>query len=101
VFDSGTESYRSDIRVGEKYRDDQTGLEGIVVALCFFQHSCERATLEFINPKDGKLEELTFDAPRLTRLSTGKKSVVTKTGGPDRVGMGRQGMPGSRLSQGA
>ncbi len=74
--------YETDIVLGEKYRDEQTGMEGIATIISFFQHACERVTLEWVDGKDVK--EMTFDAPRLTRVSTGEKAETTKTGGPMR-----------------
>lgn len=74
--------YGSDVKLGEKYRDEQTGIEGISIAVTFFQHACERVTLELV--VDGKIEEYTFDAPRLTHVDSGKQAEVDKTGGPDR-----------------
>lgn len=40
------ESYESDIRMGELYRDAQTGFEGIVTSVTFYQHACERVAVE-------------------------------------------------------
>jgi hypothetical protein len=72
--------YLSDIILGERYKDNQTGIEGIATVTAFFQHGCERVTLEFM--RDQKIEEVSFDAPRLTHVETGKTASVTKTGGP-------------------
>lgn len=78
-------SYGSDIKLGEKYVDRQTGIEGVATAMHFYQHGCERATLEFVK-SDGELQEITFDAPRLTSLVTGVTARTTRTGGPARAG---------------
>jgi hypothetical protein len=74
--------YESDIVLGERYRDEQTGIEGVATIISFFQHACERVSLELV--VDGKIEEFTFDSPRLTRVSTGERATAEKTGGPDR-----------------
>lgn len=77
------QQYESDVKLGERYRDDQTGIEGVAITIGFFQFACERITLELVLD-DGKLEEYTFDAPRLTHIESGKKAEVEETGGPDR-----------------
>lgn len=77
------QNYESDIVLGDKYRDDQLGIEGVATSVHFYQFACERVNLELVTP-DGKIEEYTFDAPRLTHLPTGQKAETEKTGGPDR-----------------
>jgi hypothetical protein len=83
-------TFETDIRLGEKYRDDQTGLEGIATSIHFYQHACERVTLEYVHEQQGLLE-LTFDSPRLTSMATGITAVTAKTGGPARAGERRTG----------
>lgn len=61
--------YESDIVLGERYIDPQTGIRGTATSLCFFQHACERAVLEFVNA-DGVLQENAFDSPRLVSETT-------------------------------
>lgn len=63
MFDIGTEKYRSDIKLGEKYRDVQTGLTGTATSVHFYQHACERVSIEGLKA-DGELVEYAFDAPR-------------------------------------
>lgn len=75
-------SYPSDIELGKRYRDEQTGIEGTATAITFHQYACERVLIEFIHPQKG-LEELAFDAPRLTSVETGERATTEKTGGPD------------------
>lgn len=77
-------TYKSDIILGERYRDPQTGIEGVATSAHFYQYACERIVLEFVKP-DGELQENTFDAPRLESVKTGKRAEVTKTGGPGSV----------------
>jgi hypothetical protein len=74
--------YASDIVLGERYLDEQTGIEGTAIALSFFQFGCERVSLELV--VEGKIEEYGFDAPRLTRVNTGEKAETSATGGPAR-----------------
>jgi len=85
-------AFQTDIKLGDRYSDDQTGIEGVATSIHFYQHACERVTLEFLK-NDGELQEVTFDAPRLRSLSTGILAKVTKTGGPARAGETRQ-VPG-------
>lgn len=88
-------TYDSHIELGERYRDEQTGLEGIATAIYFFQHACERVQLELINKHDGNIMEPVFDAPRLSSVKTGEMPPVpTKPGGPARSGEGKR--PGPR-----
>ena len=74
--------YESDVVLGERYRDEQTGIEGIAVSVTFFQYACERIAIETVI--DRKIEEYVFDSPRLTHLESGKQATAEKTGGPDR-----------------
>ncbi len=78
------QKYETDIQLGERYRDEQTGMEGIATAIFFFQHACERVQLERINSHNQQLEETVFDAPRLTHVGTGLRAVVARPGGPAR-----------------
>jgi hypothetical protein len=86
-------NYKSDVQLGERYRDEQTGIEGIATAIYFFQHACERIQIEYVNEKDGELKELTFDAPRLIHVRTQKAARSDRPGGPARSGEGRRPGP--------
>lgn len=79
------QNYKSDVKLGERYRDEQTGIEGVATSAHFYQHACERITLEYVEPGRG-LQEVTFDAPRLTSIRTGITATTTRTGGPARAG---------------
>lgn len=86
-FHTGRETYRSDIVLGEKYRDEQTGIVGVVTSLHFYQHACERVTLERVSDKTGELQEHAFDAPRLVAVDRPEEPVrQQRTGGPARTG---------------
>lgn len=76
------EQYKSDIKLGERYRDDQTGIEGVASSLHFYQYGCERVTLEAVIDK--KIEEYSFDAPRLTHIATERRATTDRTGGPEK-----------------
>jgi hypothetical protein len=84
MFDKGKNNYRSDLTLGEKYRDKTTGLEGHLVAIHFYEHACERATLRYVDSQR-RVQEVSFDAPELIHVETGAVSRVTKTGGPTRT----------------
>lgn len=82
-------TFKSDITLGERYLDAQTGIEGVATSIHFYQHACERVTIEVVKT-DGELMELSFDAPRLTSVRTGKTAQTTRTGGPARAGERRE-----------
>lgn len=84
LFNQGTESYKSDIKIGERYRDEQTGVEGIVTGIYFYQHGCERVAMETV--KDGEIKEYSFDAPRLVHVPTATAVRAQRTGGPNKGG---------------
>lgn len=75
-------AFPSDIILGEKYIDKQTGYEGIATSVTFFQHACERVCIESFDTERKQVIESVFDAPRLTHVESGKVAQVTKTGGP-------------------
>jgi hypothetical protein len=80
MFDKGKQKYGTDIELGKRYLDPQTGIEGTATAICFYQYACERVTLELV--VQGKIEEYVFDAPRLVSVETQEKARATRTGGP-------------------
>jgi hypothetical protein len=85
--------YTSDIELGERYRDTQTGIEGIATAIYFFQHACERAQIERVK-SDGELQENVFDAPRLVHVKSQQQARSDRPGGPARTNEGLR--PGPR-----
>jgi hypothetical protein len=77
----GKNGYKSGIVLGRRYRDTQTGIEGTAVALTFYQHGCERASIEFV--VQGKIEIEGFDVPRLVDAETTKEPENSgRNGGP-------------------
>ncbi len=76
----GKNKYESDIELGKRYRDPQTGIEGTATAISFYQYACERVSIETIARE--KIEEYGFDAPRLESVETGKRAKTDRTGGP-------------------
>lgn len=86
------QKYESDIELGVRYRDPQTGIEGVATSVAFYQHACERTVLEYVDG-DGAIVEHAFDAPRLERADQpGQRARSSRPGGPGRV-PARPGMP--------
>lgn len=83
--------YTSDVKLGERYRDEQSGIEGIAVSVHFYQHACERIVIEYVH--DGKLEELVVDAPRLASVETSERLRSARPGGPARTGEASRAVP--------
>ena len=81
--------YRADITLGRRYRDRQTGIEGTATAVTFYQHGCERVTIETVVA--GKIEEYGFDAPRLTDIEAERPVVPSGRPGGPRPAVGRAG----------
>jgi hypothetical protein len=74
--------YKSDIIMGETYRDTQTEFEGVATGVFFYQYGCERVNLEAYDPERKVIQAMGFDAPRLQHVATGKVAKVERTGGP-------------------
>lgn len=92
-------SYATEIVLGNKYRDTQTGIEGTAIAVTFWQHSCERVIVETVSAHDGKLEEYTFDSPRLVLVTPPAKAYEKPAnGGPGGSAIG-QSVSGRRVSR--
>jgi hypothetical protein len=84
VFDRGSQSYRSDLKLGQKYRDETTGVVGHLVSIHFYEHACERGTLRFLD-QDQNVQEVSFDAPELVHVDTNVRAATSQTGGPPRA----------------
>jgi hypothetical protein len=80
MFDKGKQKYGSDVELGKRYRDPQTGIEGTATAVTFYQYACERVMLETV--VQGKIEEYGFDAPRLEDVDTKERADSKRPGGP-------------------
>jgi hypothetical protein len=80
-----TNKYKSQVTLGQRYRDTATGFEGKCVAISFFEHGCERLTLKGMNGQN-EIVEYAFDAPEVELITEGKpqpiRAVEAKTGGP-------------------
>lgn len=82
-----TTKLRTDVVLGDRYRDPLTGFEGVATSVTFYLHACERVALETV--REGKVSYEGFDAPRLEHVDTGKQPTTTRTGGPG----GREAAP--------
>lgn len=82
-------SYESDLKLGERYKDNTTGIEGTLVAVHFYEHACERGTIRYVNAQRDVCES-SFDAPELVHLESGQTATADKPGGPARS-EGRRG----------
>lgn len=78
------QSYKSDLKLGERYRDNTTGIEGTLIAVHFYEHACERGTLRYVDG-DRNVQEVSFDAPELVAVKTGLTAVTDRPGGPARA----------------
>lgn len=78
------EAYKSDLKLGEKYRDNTTGLEGTLISIHFYEHACERGTLRYVD-NDKNVQEVSFDAPELVEVKTNRLAAVDRPGGPARA----------------
>lgn len=74
--------FASEIELGKKYIDKQTGIKGVAIAVTFFQFGCERVGIEVVHA--GEIKEYSFDAPRLTEVGKEQPVQADKTGGPER-----------------
>lgn len=74
-------AYKSDIVMGEKYKDTITGFEGVATSVTFFLNACERVGLEGFDEERKKVLVEIFDAPRLVHIATGVQATTEKTGG--------------------
>ena len=77
------------VQLGDTVRETIIGYEGVVTAISEYLYGCRRCQIEF-NGKDGKLEELTFDEPRLEVVKSSWTKPKQDTGG-DRPRMPRTG----------
>ena len=77
-------TFTTDIVLGDKYEDKQTGIKGTAISVHFYQYACERVAIEAVI--EGKIEEYYFDAPRLAHIDSGEQVKLheDKTGGPQR-----------------
>lgn len=78
-----TKAYKSDIVLGERYREKRTGLEGTATSVHFYENACERVVLMYLH--DGDIKEASFDSVELVSVTTGKLAESTRPGGPART----------------
>lgn len=88
IFDTGRNTYKSDLELGEKYRDKTTGIVGHLIGIHFYEHACERATLRYVDNQQ-RVQEISFDGPELVKVADESPVTTTRTGGPARAEGGR------------
>lgn len=76
-------TFSTQLVLGERYRDTNTGFEGKCVSISFFEHGCERCGIRGMN-KQGDIVEYAFDAPEVELCATNVpvQVIEAKTGGP-------------------
>jgi len=70
------------IKLGKKYKDKVTGIEGIATAVTEYEFGCRRIVLEKLGKDENKnqiIMEYTFDEQRLVPKT---KSKTKRPGGP-------------------
>lgn len=71
------------VKLGEKYRDSITGVEGTATARVEYLYGCVRIDLEGVD-KAGEPKAWIFDEQRLVSVATNEPVKVTATSGGDR-----------------
>jgi hypothetical protein len=77
------------VQLGDTIRETILGYEGVVTSITEYLYGCRRCQIEF-KSKDGKIQELTFDEPRLKVVKSSRTKPKQDTGG-DRPRMPRTG----------
>lgn len=79
-------------KLGKKYRDKITGIEGIATSVTEFLYGCRRIGLTY-KDGDGKPADVVFDEPSLEEVKEPKRIAPRQnTGGPhDRAPISRVG----------
>lgn len=72
----------SRIELGDTVKETILGYQGVVTSVTDYLYGCRRCCMEF-KGKDGKIQELTFDEPRLevVKSKTPKPKPKQNTGG--------------------
>jgi hypothetical protein len=74
-------SFETSIEFGERYRDKNSGYEGVATALYFYEFGCARVSLVSMDDK-GDVKDLSFDEQSLVKVGTGKPvEAFAKVGG--------------------
>lgn len=81
-------------KLGEKYRDTQTGIEGTAISSTKYQHGCERIQLEWV--VNGEIKIDVFDAPRLVLVADGSRVGDQNRPGGNQAVAPQRSVPGRR-----
>lgn len=82
----------NEVQLGDTVKDTILGYKGVVTHITEYLYGCRRCSIELKAP-DGKLEEFTFDEPRLevVKSKTAKPKPKQDRGG-DRPSVPRSGV---------
>ena len=64
------QTYESDLKLGERYRDNTTDVEGTLIAVHFYEHACERGTLRYL---DGDYQDVLRRSHRLSSTESERR----------------------------
>lgn len=78
------QKYETELKLGDRYKDSTTGIDGHLVAIHFYEHACVRGTLRYVDSM-GNPQEVSFDAPEMVHVETDKPITADKPGGPKRA----------------
>lgn len=78
-------AYKSDIVLGQRYRDRITGLEGVATSVHFYMNACEQVILTYAH--DGEVKTLSADAVDLNHVPEADPTItVGRPQGRDQAG---------------
>lgn len=80
-----------EVELGDTVKDSILGYKGTVVAITEYLYACRRVSIE-LKGKDDKLEEFTFDEPRLEIVKRANPAPKKRENGGDRPGVPRTGV---------
>lgn len=79
------------VKLGDTVRDTILGYKGVVTSITEYLYACRRIGIE-LKGHEGKLEEFTFDEPRLEVIKSMEPEPKPRRNGGDRPTMPRSGV---------
>lgn len=71
------------LKLGDKAKDEISGLSGVIVAITEWLNGCRRITIQPEALFEGKpVSNQTFDAEQVSKVEQGPDLSVSRTGGP-------------------
>jgi len=71
------------LKLGDKAKDQISGFTGTIVAITEWLNGCRRITIQPSSLHEGKpVENSTFDAEQVEKVSTGPRLSAIRSGGP-------------------